>query len=940
MGRDEVLTHLEDLVAPTTGRGLPEILIADAGLGKSRLLQHAASRARANGLWVLQGRAIDGDAAEGLRSLREALGRVDLEAGCQPGDRLWVAWQSALRALDASSGSPTALAEELIRFLRMAARRTSLVLVLDDLQWADPDELAVLTYLIDNREAHGARLLLSARADAMPPALARLVDRRVAAALPLPPLPPTAVRALVGDVLGVDAVDRDLMAFVVGRAGGSPFAVEELLSGLIRSGVLVANGTAWRVDGPRLQTVAPPTVAASLHRRLAALSPNARAVVHAAAVLGHEFDWELIGPVTALDAPAVAAGLREAADAGVIIESDSALRFRHALTRDEVVRTMLTPERRSLARAALDVVRSASDGSDAHHDLMLALAEDADDLVTWHTVLLRSGVAAANRGDLGAAIRRLDSLVTRTSAHAVDAATVAAAAAALSEVHGRRGDRPAAENAARLALASSPDAATTRRVREALVRVAIASGDLDVAEVELQPLVNAPTGARNPHTAVLEALIRLGRGDLPGAVDCARDVADDAAAPYRIRCEAFDVLGRASRTYDIAEAARWFERALEIATDAHDPHASAGALHELGTIDLLDNLRVDRLESARAQALTIGDPHTIAHADFHLAEAYAARSESLLARRAADRAIDVAARIGSPVLAWAWLTTARTYAHDRDDPAMDEAIARARAAAGPAPEPVAIEAGVAGRVNALRALFGADRVHALAHLDAAATLLADLPGHHFPHWGLWALLRAVHAPLTDADRARVRGSAGAGTRANRALLTAADAVDAGRRGERDRARREFAVAELDMRGYDSIDWLIHLTRWIVSPEARRDGWGEPVTWAQEGVRWFSEHHQEPLATSCRQTLRQLGAPVPRRGRGSSQVPAPLHEVGVTSREVDVLVLIALRLSNSDIADRLVLSPRTVERHVSSLLSKTGTSGRRDLALLAERHGLA
>ncbi|GAB89426.1 helix-turn-helix transcriptional regulator, partial [Gordonia rhizosphera] len=132
----------------------------------------------------------------------------------------------------------------------------------------------------------------------------------------------------------------------------------------------------------------------------------------------------------------------------------------------------------------------------------------------------------------------------------------------------------------------------------------------------------------------------------------------------------------------------------------------------------------------------------------------------------------------------------------------------------------------------------------------------------------------------------------------------------------------------------------HLSRWTALPRARADGWGSPETWAQDAVRWFSEHHHDPLATDCRRMLKQLGAPVPRRGRGISQVPQRLLELGVTSREVDVLLLIAMRLPNADIADRLVLSPRTVERHVSSLLTKTGLADRRELALFAERLGLA
>ena len=71
--------------------------------------------------------------------------------------------------------------------------------------------------------------------------------------------------------------------------------------------------------------------------------------------------------------------------------------------------------------------------------------------------------------------------------------------------------------------------------------------------------------------------------------------------------------------------------------------------------------------------------------------------------------------------------------------------------------------------------------------------------------------------------------------------------------------------------------------------------------------------------------------MPRRGRGDSAVPASLRAVGVTSREMDVLSLIGQGLTNAQIAERLFLSPRTVETHVAHLLAKMGVSDRAGLA---------
>jgi DNA-binding NarL/FixJ family response regulator len=110
-----------------------------------------------------------------------------------------------------------------------------------------------------------------------------------------------------------------------------------------------------------------------------------------------------------------------------------------------------------------------------------------------------------------------------------------------------------------------------------------------------------------------------------------------------------------------------------------------------------------------------------------------------------------------------------------------------------------------------------------------------------------------------------------------------------------------------------------------------DGWGDPVPWLREAIVFFDGHGNHVLAGACRDLLRRVGAPVPRRGRGESEVPPALRALGVTSREVDVLRLVVEGLPNREIAARLYLSPRTVEKHVERLVAKTGVPGRAELA---------
>ena len=109
--------------------------------------------------------------------------------------------------------------------------------------------------------------------------------------------------------------------------------------------------------------------------------------------------------------------------------------------------------------------------------------------------------------------------------------------------------------------------------------------------------------------------------------------------------------------------------------------------------------------------------------------------------------------------------------------------------------------------------------------------------------------------------------------------------------------------------------------------ALEDGWGDPARWLREALAFFEGEGQQHLTTACRALLRRAGVPVPRRGRGMSDVPPWLRSRDVTSREADVLALVREGLSNRDIGERIHISPRTVEKHVASLLLKLGAENR-------------
>jgi DNA-binding CsgD family transcriptional regulator len=159
------------------------------------------------------------------------------------------------------------------------------------------------------------------------------------------------------------------------------------------------------------------------------------------------------------------------------------------------------------------------------------------------------------------------------------------------------------------------------------------------------------------------------------------------------------------------------------------------------------------------------------------------------------------------------------------------------------------------------------------------------------------------------------------------------ALVAGRSGHPTEALRRFAEAE-EAAALCPI-WR-YLSLRLLAEAALSDGWGEPVAWLLEAESWFVAHGHPKVTSAIRGLLRRAGYPVG-RGRGpETDVPDHLRRRGVTAREAEVLALVADHLSNRQIAERLYLSVRTVDRHVANLLTKLDASSRAQLGSSVER----
>ena len=137
----------------------------------------------------------------------------------------------------------------------------------------------------------------------------------------------------------------------------------------------------------------------------------------------------------------------------------------------------------------------------------------------------------------------------------------------------------------------------------------------------------------------------------------------------------------------------------------------------------------------------------------------------------------------------------------------------------------------------------------------------------------------------------------------------------------------------DCRRVAPIPLFLALAQRLVAEAALGDGWCDPEPLLRSAEATFESLDLARAANACRGLLKALGSPAPRRRKNDTRLHPTLRAAGVTSREAEVLDLLVERLTNREIAQRLYLSPRTVEKHVASLLDKLAVE-RTDLAHVA------
>lgn len=926
VGRDaelaQLVTWTDDLAS---GTGQAVLIEGEPGIGKSSLARAAILVAEQRGYQVYWAEGDELGQELPLQPLVDALLAKE-----SAGEKRLETILRLLRGELTGAADPTvAASEQMLTLMAELCSAAPTVLVVDDLQWADQATIGVWEWLA--RSVDRSALLLVGIVRPIPQRDELLAVRRVVgenATIRLGGLPARAIADLVTEISDGEP-GADLLR-LAGDAAGNPLYLTELMDALVRSQRLKINdaGIVEVTSGP-----VPNSLVAAIAHRLDFLPKEVRAVLQAAALLGVDFLVSDLAIVLDCRIPELVPALDEARTAGVLKDGRDKLAFRHPLIRAALYDDIATAVRPAWHRDAAKALAEAGAPVQrvARQLLQAVSAPDPipldDSLLNWLTDAAPALIAQTPR----TAIALLRQASRRSPASTARGAVLASR---LADALFRSGDRADAERVATRAMTVVTNSEMLVDLHWTVSQCRALAGKSDeslrsLAETLALPEISARQRAR---LLVLRARAHRDLGEVTVAGDVATEAlatAEQANDRWALGWSLHVLIIVSIMRGDVTAALPLFDRALNVVAD-DSTLTDLGLLLQvnqavaLGDLDryeeavrvaervrdLADNtgslVRLAQAQSALGELLfemgrwddaqaevenlpdefkdpgvTCCDRGIAAAIAFHRGDPDTARLHLRLAAPSAER-------IGNRVVAS--LALARSLDHEiSDEPA--EALA-------------VLTAGVTSNAEELDEMEDllpeAARLAAqTGMLDAAADIAdqaATLAGRsQVPH----RLAAAAYCRgLLDNDPGLLQGAAERYADAGRPLLRAkaleAAAIGFANRGDSGAARKAFTRAD---ELYDGL-----------------------------GANWDLAH--------LRAQLRRHGI---RRGPRAKHRRARTGWNSLTPTETKIAGMVAAGLPNRQIAEHLVLSPRTVGTHVSHILAKLGVRSRIDIAREAAEH---
>ena len=983
VGRTGELAELELALREAASESpVVALLSGDSGVGKTRLIREFERRATDGGALVLRGEAVeeaDGELpyAPVIGALRplvrarhpalDALGR---------GSRAQLA--ALLPGLDEEAGAsdvndPSAqvrLFEGLLELLDVLSQERPVILVLEDLHWADRSTRTFVDFLARSLRRERVVLLLSYRTDELHrrhplrTLLSELDRLDRARRIQLEPFDREELAEVLADILG-EAPSAKLVQRLFERSEGNPLYTEELL--------------AAGLDG---RGAAPQSLRDAFMLRIERLSPDAQSAARVIAA-GRSLDEPTIAEVSGIEPDALHVALREAVSEQVLVACEpTRLSFRHALLREALYDDLLPGERSELHLA---LARAFEDRADNENDQGVDLAS----AIAHHY---------ATAGDQPAALRAtVQAALAAREVHAYgDAANLAERALDLwprvpdadqmipldhiellgiaAAAHSVAGDRGRADVLLQRALKELDPDSDPRRYSALLARLSRSQWSLnrgseavETAERALSMLPADELSSERASILAWAARVRYLRGRYREALKEGREALDTAVAAgdRRSESEVLNTLGMAGIvTGSIDEGIESLRRAVEIAREDDDLDGVGTAYSNLAETLSLAGRTTQALETAKegmaavSGKLRIHDWMSLTVSDLSL------EAGDWKAARANLEAAAPAPQLAGRLLIFRHLREAELALGVGDEETAAECLEEVEPLVATSSEPQFIGAygallaelrrrqrDLAGAraavTNALdRMELCTDDVMRIARVTAAGMRVEGDIAERARDLREKADERGAVA-RARIHMQRLRAAASEGGPVERAWRAVGAAELARARGRGDPKLWVTAAREWESiaRPYVRVYSLWRATEAYVEAGDRSAGCEAAGTALEEarklGARWL-EDELVALAQRARLELgddgdggaASDGTPDGRAGAGSNG--AGEDPFGLTARERQVLALVAEGATNRQIGAALFMAEKTASVHVSRILSKLGVKSRTQAAAVAHR----
>ena len=382
VGREEQLFALEDaLLAAHRGESRLVALGGEAGVGKTRLAGELAGGAQRLGWNVLWGGCSEAELPIPYLPVVEALGNyLSTQDVGEIGQSLGAARRELAQLFpQLGTNEPAApvgdpgqaklrLFEAIVALLERAARDQGLLLILEDIHWADSATRELLDHLCRRLGGMRALLLLTYRSDELDrrhplaPVLQSWRRSGTAELISLTPLDRDQIAEVLSAILDGEPVEPEFRELMYDRSEGNPFVVEEMLREVIDCGGMERFTDGWQRRALE-QLGIPDTVRDAILLRFARLDPAEAEVLQAGAVLGRTFAYPTLLATSGTSEAAVHRALEVGVAQQLLDElADGSYRWRHALTQEAVSTEMVLPRRQALHGRAADALIAAGAG--------------------------------------------------------------------------------------------------------------------------------------------------------------------------------------------------------------------------------------------------------------------------------------------------------------------------------------------------------------------------------------------------------------------------------------------------------------------------------------------------------------------------------------------------------------------------------------------------